>query len=136
MHRSTKGQRLTRALLRTEEAIRRPIDSALSQCFPGSVFEDLREHLSDEWESAAPIRGFLTRLGYEAGGGRFRDIIDVAAAVELTQLATILIDDVIDRSHIRTGISAYAQFGQSITILAAETLKSRATTLLINLNPA
>jgi heptaprenyl diphosphate synthase component 2 len=94
------------------------------------LFEDLREFLIDEWESSVPIRGFLVRVGYEAGGGRFAHIASAATAVELAQLATVVLDDVLDRSDIRTGWSAYKVYGEGVSLVISEMLKSAANTTL------
>lgn len=70
------------------------------------------------------------RLGYRAGGGRFQDVLDVAVAIELAQLASMVVDDAIDRSEIRHGWSAFKTFGPSISLLAGELLKSSASSLM------
>jgi geranylgeranyl diphosphate synthase type I len=53
----------------------------------------------------------------------------VAAAIELAQLATLVVDDVIDRSEVRSGWSAYKIFGEGVSLLAGEMLKSCASAL-------
>src|SRR6266436_378082 len=88
----------------------------------------------------------------EAGGKRFRPtlvllaaqfgdpkdprIVPAAVAVELTHLATLYHDDVMDEAAIRRGHeSANSRFGNSIAILAGDYLFARASRILADLGP-
>ena len=46
---------------------------------------------------------FLFRIGYESGGGNLKDILPIGAAIEFMQIATLVIDDILDESEIRNG---------------------------------
>jgi heptaprenyl diphosphate synthase len=63
--------------------------------------------------------------------------VPAAVAIELTHLATLFHDDVMDEAVIRRGHpSANSQFGNSIAILAGDHLFARASRILADLGPA
>ena len=87
-----------------------------------------------------------------AGGKRFRPLLAVLAAhfgdpagpgvvpsavvVELTHLATLYHDDVMDEADVRRGTtSANARYGNTVAILTGDFLFSRASNLLAELGP-
>ena len=87
-----------------------------------------------------------------AGGKRFRPLLAVLAAhfgdpaapgvvpsavvVELTHLATLYHDDVMDEAGVRRGAeSANARYGNTVAILTGDFLFSRASNLLAELGP-
>src|SRR6266850_584684 len=123
-------EKLDSLLSQTSEIIFGHFRKSIRHCFQGPLFEELSESLTDEWDSSVPIRGFLVRIGYEAGGGTFREVAGVATAVEIAQLATLVLDDVIDRSDIRTGLSTYKAYGEGVSLIVSEMLKSAANTTL------
>ena len=88
----------------------------------------------------------------EAGGKRFRPLLVLLAAqfgdpnapgvipsavvVELTHLATLYHDDVMDEAHMRRGtVSANARWDNSVAILTGDFLFSRASKILSTLGP-
>jgi geranylgeranyl pyrophosphate synthase len=88
----------------------------------------------------------------KAGGKRFRPLLAVLAAhfgdpsgagvvpaavvVELTHLATLYHDDVMDEAAVRRGAaSANARYGNTVAILTGDFLFSRASNLLAELGP-
>ncbi len=88
----------------------------------------------------------------EAGGKRFRPLVSVLAAhfgdparpevtpaavvVELTHLATLYHDDVMDEAAVRRGASsANIRWGNTVAILTGDFLFSRASSLLADLGP-
>lgn len=87
-----------------------------------------------------------------AGGKRFRPLLAVLAAhfgdpagagvvpaavvVELTHLATLYHDDVMDEARVRRGAaSANARYGNTVAILTGDFLFARASNLLAELGP-
>jgi octaprenyl-diphosphate synthase len=74
------------------------------------------------------IRPAVTILLYRAcGGEELRDIVDVAVALELIHSASLLHDDIIDRSSIRRGRdSALQKYGVAETLVTGDFLFSRA----------
>lgn len=83
-------------------------------------------------EMGLRIRPFLLRMGYEAGGGNFNEILPSAVAVEFMQLATLVIDDVLDDSQMRNGRSSVNnKWGIKNAILIGEILKSLSIITLV-----
>ena len=89
---------------------------------------------------------------FEAGGKRFRPLMtllcaafgdpdrdavyDAATVVELTHLATLYHDDVMDEAPIRRGrVSANQRWDNSVAILTGDFLFSRASDILADLGP-
>lgn len=71
------------------------------------------------------IRPFLVRISYEQGSRRFSDILPIAAAIELVQISTLVIDDVLDESPLRNGkASVCAKWGRNVAITAGNVLFS------------
>lgn len=83
------------------------------------------------------LRAFLLRSSYEAGNRAFETVLPIAAGIELIQISTLVIDDVLDRSPMRNGRpSVFKQWGAELAIssgtligcfgfsLIAETLKT------------
>ena len=61
---------------------------------------------------------------------------DSAVAVELTHLASLYHDDVMDEAPMRRGVeSAQLAFGNTVAILAGDILFSRASTIVAGLGP-
>lgn len=79
-------------------------------------FFDLGSCMSDV---GLRIRPFLFRISSEAGDIPFKDIVPVAAGIEMVQLSTLVIDDIIDQSPLRNNrpsIFAEQGYGESISI--------------------
>jgi octaprenyl-diphosphate synthase len=74
------------------------------------------------------VRPAVTLLVFRAcGGDSLRDIVDVAAALELIHSASLLHDDIIDGSQVRRGRdSARRKFGVAETLVTGDFLFSRA----------
>jgi len=74
------------------------------------------------------VRPAVTIFIYRAcGGSELRDIVDVAAALELIHSATLLHDDIIDGSEIRRGQdSAFRKYGLANTLVTGDFVFSRA----------
>ena len=63
-------------------------------------------------------------------------VIDSAVAVELTHLASLYHDDVMDEAPMRRGVASVQQlFGNSVAILAGDILFARASTIVAGLGP-
>ena len=92
------------------------------------------------------------RLSLAAGGKRFRPllvllaahfgdplafgVIESAVVVELTHLATLYHDDVMDESPVRRGApTANARWGNTVAILTGDYLFSRASDIISDLGP-
>ncbi|WP_248897978.1 polyprenyl synthetase family protein [Haloplanus halobius] len=76
------------------------------------------------------VRPAVTVLTCEAVGGDPADAVDFAVGVELVHNASLVIDDIIDRSDVRRGTpSAWAAFGYGPAIVASDGLLGEAFAL-------
>jgi heptaprenyl diphosphate synthase len=112
------------------------------------IEQALRVAVRSEDEFVAEVARHLV----DAGGKRFRPLVSVLAAhfgdphspqvvpaavvVELTHLATLYHDDVMDEAPVRRGaLSANSRWGNTVAILTGDFLFSRASNLLADLGP-
>jgi geranylgeranyl diphosphate synthase type I len=76
------------------------------------------------------VRPAVTVLTCEAVGGTPGDAVDFAVGIELVHNASLVIDDIIDRSEVRRGTpSAWAEFGYGPAIIASDGLLGEAFAL-------
>jgi heptaprenyl diphosphate synthase len=111
-----------------------------------AVIEQVDAALRDSVRSADPVLAETALHLFDAGGKRFRplltalvahfgdarapEVVLAGAVVELTHLATLYHDDVMDEASLRRGAaSANARWGNSIAILTGDFLFSRAAEL-------
>jgi len=112
----------------------------------------VEERLRAAVASGDPLVGEAARHLVDAGGKRFRPLLTAIAAefgvggapevvlsatmVELTHLATLYHDDVMDEAQVRRGApSANARWGNSVAILVGDFLFARAADLAAQLGP-
>ena len=77
------------------------------------------------------VRPAVTVLACEACGGDAEAAVDFAVAVELVHNASLVIDDIIDRSDVRRGTtSAWTEYGYGPAIIASDGLLGEAFALL------
>jgi len=84
------------------------------------------------------LRPLLVRLasGFAAGPVDEERLIDAALVVELTHVASLYHDDVMDDASLRRGSpSANSHYGNSVAILAGDYLFARASKLVAGLGP-
>nr|WP_127132397.1 polyprenyl synthetase family protein [Georgenia sp. SYP-B2076] len=80
------------------------------------------------------LRPLLTLLTAELGGGSNEQVLRAAVAVELTHLATLYHDDVMDSAPVRRGApAAHEVWGNSVAILTGDLLFARASQLVASL---
>jgi geranylgeranyl diphosphate synthase type I len=73
------------------------------------------------------VRPTVTLLCCEACGGAPADAVDYAVGIELVHNASLVIDDIIDRSDVRRGTaSAWAEYGYGPAIVASDGLLGEA----------
>ena len=78
----------------------------------------------------------LVLLAAEFGDRTMPEVVPAAAVVELTHLATLYHDDVMDEAELRRGApSANARWDNTVAILTGDFLFSRASDLLADLGP-
>ena len=78
----------------------------------------------------------LVLLAAEFGDWQSAEVLQAAVVVELTHLATLYHDDVMDEATLRRGVaSANIRWDNSVAILSGDFLFSRASNLLADLGP-
>jgi heptaprenyl diphosphate synthase len=96
--------------------------------------DDASRHLIEA--GGKRVRPMLTLLaGYLADGDR-PEVIEAAVVVELTHLATLYHDDVMDSAPVRRGAPAAHQvWGNTVAILTGDLLFARASVIVADLGP-
>jgi geranylgeranyl diphosphate synthase type I len=93
------------------------------------------EELADQLDHVAlaggkRVRPAVTILACEATGGDPEAAVDFAVGIELVHNASLVIDDIIDRSDVRRGTaSAWAEYGYGPAIVASDGLLGEAFAL-------
>ena len=89
-------------------------------------------HLSDA--GGKRFRPLLTLLAAELGSGINDDVVAAATGIELTHLASLYHDDVMDEADLRRGVvSANTAYGNSSAILIGDLLFGKASELVAGL---
>jgi heptaprenyl diphosphate synthase len=83
------------------------------------------------------FRPLLVVLGSQMGPyAEVEDVVKAAVVVELTHVASLYHDDVMDEAHIRRGsASANSRWGNTVAILVGDLLFSRASDIVADLGP-
>jgi heptaprenyl diphosphate synthase len=127
----------------TDEALEASVRGALDD-----IEAALRDSVRSDDDFVSGAAGYLVA----AGGKRFRPLVSVLSAhfgdpsrpelvpaavvIELTHLATLYHDDVMDEAAVRRGASsANARWDNTVAILTGDFLFSRASNLLADLGP-
>ena len=115
--------------------------------------EACEEALLQAAEASTPMVTEAARHIIEAGGKRFRpllvilgaaigptavpdDVIKAAVVVELTHVASLYHDDVMDEAALRRGsVSANSRWGNTVAILVGDLLFARASDIVSDLGP-
>jgi heptaprenyl diphosphate synthase len=117
-----------KALLNQIEQSLELVEIELQQATENSdkVVQQAARHLVDA--GGKRVRPVLTLLTSLLGDGATKDVIDAAAVVELTHLATLYHDDVMDDAPTRRGVpTAQHVYGNSVAILVGDLLLARAS---------
>jgi heptaprenyl diphosphate synthase len=97
-----------------------------------ALLTEASRHLIDA--GGKRFRATLVLLAAHFGDSRDERIVPAAAAIELTHLATLFHDDVMDEASIRRGLpSANSRWGNTIAILTGDFLFARASGILAEL---
>ena len=76
------------------------------------------------------VRPAVTLLACEAVGGEPADAVDFGVGIELVHNASLVVDDIIDRSRVRRGTpSAWAEYGHGSAIVTSDALLGEAFAL-------
>jgi heptaprenyl diphosphate synthase len=122
-----------------EAALRRGLDDVEELLAAGvsevhAAFGDATGHLMTA--GGKRFRPLLTILASQLGSGAGPDVIRAAAVVELTHLASLYHDDVMDGAELRRGAtSANARYGNTVAILTGDLLFARASSIVAELGP-
>ncbi|CAL9497175.1 Heptaprenyl diphosphate synthase component 2 [Streptomyces sp. enrichment culture] len=83
------------------------------------------------------FRPLLVMLAARFGDPYAPGVVPAAVVVELTHLATLYHDDIMDEAEVRRGVpSANARWDNSVAVLTGDFLFSRASTMVADLGPA
>ena len=97
-----------------------------------ALLTEASRHLIDA--GGKRFRATLVLLAAHFGDSRDERIVPAAAAIELTHLATLFHDDVMDEAAIRRGLqSANSRWNNTIAILTGDFLFARASSILAEL---
>jgi heptaprenyl diphosphate synthase len=95
---------------------------------------EVAKHLLDA--GGKRFRPLLTLLAAHFGDPERPEVISSAVVCELTHLATLYHDDVMDEAAVRRGaVSANTRWGNSVAILTGDFLFARASDILADLGP-
>jgi geranylgeranyl diphosphate synthase type I len=99
----------------------------LSAVEPAALREQV-EHVS--LSGGKRVRPVVTLLACEAAGGDAEDAVDYGVGIELVHNASLVIDDIIDKSDLRRGTaSAWTEYGHGPAIVASDGLLGEAFAL-------
>jgi len=113
------------------EARRAKVEERLEEVVARVEPEELSEQLADVVLAGGKrVRPTLTMLVCEAAGGDPEDALDFGVGIELVHNASLVVDDIIDRSALRRGeASAWAAYGYGPAIVASDGLLGEAFAL-------
>jgi len=117
-----------RALLKSIEAGLEKVEDLLKDAtrYADSVAKDPAKHLVDA--GGKRVRPTLVLLAAQLGDPTRKAVLDAAVVVELTHLATLYHDDVMDDAPTRRGVpTAQMIWGNSVAILTGDLLFARAS---------
>ena len=119
---------VTTMLAAVEVALRENVTSA------DPLVADAARHLMDA--GGKRFRPLMVGLSAQFGDATRSEIVPAALVVELTHLATLYHDDVMDEAAVRRGApSANARWGNSVAILVGDYLFARAADIAASLGP-
>lgn len=102
--------------------------------FPDAFAQESAQHLLKA--GGKRIRPLVTLLSAELADGVTDEVVLAAAVVELTHLATLYHDDVMDSAATRRGgPTAHQVWGNTVAILTGDMLFARASQLVAKLGP-
>jgi geranylgeranyl pyrophosphate synthase len=120
--------RVRSKLLETEKELARAVESDVE------MVQVAARHLLDA--GGKRFRPLLVVLASEFGDPRSPGVVPSALVVELTHLATLYHDDVMDEADLRRGApSANARWDNSVAILTGDFLFARASDIVADLGP-
>jgi geranylgeranyl diphosphate synthase type I len=114
-------------LERRQELVNERLREVLSAMEPSALREQV-EHVS--LSGGKRVRPVVTVLACEAAGGTAEDAVDYGVGIELVHNASLVVDDIIDKSDLRRGTaSAWTEYGYGPAIVASDGLLGEAFAL-------
>jgi len=114
-------------LERRQELVNERLREVLSAMEPSALREQV-EHVS--LSGGKRVRPVVTVLACEAAGGTAEDAVDYGVGIELVHNASLVVDDIIDKSDLRRGTaSAWTAYGHGPAIVASDGLLGEAFAL-------
>ena len=130
----SKAQKIQENLLETAEPVNAFINNLLQDRKPKQLYEASR-HLPAA--GGKRLRPFLTIRACEAAGGKMKDAIPFAAALEILHNFTLVHDDVMDHDDLRRGKpTVHAKYGEPMAILAGDLLFAKVYQSVLDYAPA
>ncbi len=127
---TAEEKKLGKALDQGLEAVESGLERELK--FTEDIADAVARYLFDA--GGKRVRPLLTLLTAQWGEGTNDKVVRAAQVIELTHLATLYHDDVMDEAAQRRGVSAaQTLWGNSVAILAGDLLFARAGTLVASL---
>ncbi len=129
---SVEDPALESALAESLEAVEALLRESVASEDP--FISEVAKHLVDA--GGKRFRPLLVLLAAQFGDPRSPGVVPAAVVVELTHLATLYHDDVMDEALLRRGApSANSRWGNTVAILTGDFLFARASALLADLGP-
>ena len=123
---------LERQLLQGLDEVERLLSSHIQGDYPLVV--ETSRHLVEA--GGKRFRPLITLISSHFGNGQSKEVIAAAVVCELTHVATLYHDDVMDEAPLRRGVeSANNRWGNTVAILTGDYLFSKASDLLADLGP-
>ena len=130
----SKAQRIQENLLETAEPVNAFINNILQDRKPKQLYEASR-HLPTA--GGKHLRPYLTIKACEAAGGKMKDAVPFAAALEILHNFTLVHDDVMDNDDLRRGKpTVHAKYGEPMAILAGDLLFAKVYQSVLDYAPA
>jgi geranylgeranyl pyrophosphate synthase len=110
------------------------VEAALRDASLGGdeMFSEVSRHMMEA--GGKRFRAMLVLLAARFGDSKDKRVVPAAVAIELTHLASLFHDDVMDEAALRRGHpSANSRYGNSVAILAGDYLFARASRILADL---
>jgi geranylgeranyl diphosphate synthase type I len=107
------------------------VDDRLREVLGAVEPRELREQVEHVSLSGGKrVRPVVTVLACETAGGRAEDAVDYGVGIELVHNASLVVDDIIDRSELRRGTTAaWTAFGHGPAIVTSDGLLGEAFAL-------
>ena len=130
----SKAKQIQEKLIETAEPVNVFIENLLTNRKPTQLYE-ASQHIVNA--GGKRLRPFLTIKSCEAAGGKTKDAIPFAAALEILHNFTLVHDDVMDHDELRRGRpTVHAKYGEPMAILAGDLLFSKVYQSVLDYAPA